>query len=84
MHAQTVCTRPLLGGGEGPGDKANGRFDTLQEWTLIEPELSLRDRTRTKKWKQRATVSQESRPRKDKVIEWERSNAYRKSLRGYS
>ena len=23
VHAQTVCTRPLLGG-EGPGDEANG------------------------------------------------------------
>ena len=22
-HAQTVCTRPLLGGGEGPGDEAS-------------------------------------------------------------
>ena len=22
-HAQTVCTRPLPGGGKGPGDKAS-------------------------------------------------------------
>ena len=28
-HAQTVCTRPLLGGGEGPGDEAKWIQATL-------------------------------------------------------
>ena len=30
VHAQTVCTRPLLGGGEGPGDEAMLQYDAKQ------------------------------------------------------
>ena len=45
----------------------------------MEPEQSLYDRAGMRKQKQRATASQESRAKK-RVIEWERSDAYRESL----
>ena len=40
------------------------QMQALREWTLMEPELSLCDRARTQKWKQRATASHESRTKK--------------------